>query len=95
MPSKLAQTFVVLSLCASAAAAQEELRLKADRVLDGRGNVVENRVIVVAEGVIVRIDEQDAASAYDYDLTGWTVLPGLIDTHVHIGWHFDPDGLAR
>jgi imidazolonepropionase-like amidohydrolase len=25
-------------------------------------------------------------------LTGLTVLPGLIDTHVHVGWHFDPDG---
>jgi imidazolonepropionase-like amidohydrolase len=27
-----------------------------------------------------------------YDLTAYTVMPGGIDTHVHIGWHFDPDG---
>jgi imidazolonepropionase-like amidohydrolase len=24
-----------------------------------------------------------------YDLRVVTLLPGLIDTHVHIGWHFD------
>jgi imidazolonepropionase-like amidohydrolase len=27
-----------------------------------------------------------------YDLRGLTLLPGGIDTHVHISWHFDPDG---
>lgn len=26
------------------------------------------------------------------DLSGLTLAPGLIDTHVHIGWHFDLDG---
>ena len=26
------------------------------------------------------------------DLTGLTVLPGYIDTHVHIGHHFDENG---
>lgn len=24
-----------------------------------------------------------------YDVSGAALLPGLIDTHVHIGWHFD------
>ena len=27
-----------------------------------------------------------------YDLTEFTLLPGLIDTHVHISWHFDRNG---
>ena len=30
-----------------------------------------------------------------YDLRGLTLLPGLIDTHVHIDWHFDPDGRSH
>ena len=27
-----------------------------------------------------------------YDLSKYTLLPGFIDTHVHIGWHFGKDG---
>jgi imidazolonepropionase-like amidohydrolase len=27
-----------------------------------------------------------------YDLSNLTLLPGFIDTHVHIGWHFDAKG---
>jgi imidazolonepropionase-like amidohydrolase len=29
------------------------------------------------------------------DLQGLTLLPGGIDTHVHIGWHFDAKGRSR
>jgi imidazolonepropionase-like amidohydrolase len=36
---------------------------------------------------IVAIDS--AASPVDYDLRGATLMPGWIDTHVHINWHFD------
>ena len=30
-----------------------------------------------------------AASPVDYDLRGRTLMPGWIDTHVHINWHLD------
>jgi imidazolonepropionase-like amidohydrolase len=36
-----------------------------------------------------------AAAPMTYDLRGLTVLPGGIDTHVHIGWHFGADGRSR
>src|SRR5262249_37146496 len=29
--------------------------------------------------------------ARTYDLRGLTVMPGWIDTHVHLTWHFDAD----
>jgi len=73
-------------------AGQEGLILRAERVIDGRGNVLENRDIAVREGAIADISAHDPETVFDYDLTGLTVLPGLIDTHVHIGWHFDADG---
>ena len=31
----------------------------------------------------------------DYDLGDRTLMPGGIDTHVHIGWHFDKDGRSH
>lgn len=83
---------VVLLGFAGGSAGQEEFILRTDRVIDGRGNVLENRAVVVRDGAIATISAHDPATVYDYDLTGLTVLPGLIDTHVHIGWHFDADG---
>ena len=82
---------VVIGTCA-VAAAQDGLILKTDRLIDGRGNVLENRDVVVLEGAIADISAHHPDTVFGYDLTGLTVLPGLIDTHVHIGWHFDPDG---
>ncbi len=59
-------------------------------MLDGRGGVQENVVIVVAGSRITGVSR--SAEPATYDLTGFTVLPGGIDTHNHIAWHFDPDG---
>src|SRR5436305_3350340 len=64
--------------------------IRADRVLDGRGHSFANAAVVVDGTKIVRIDEHP--SHVDYDLKGMTLLPGGIDTHVHIAWHFDADG---
>ena len=35
---------------------------------------------------------RDATGAVTHDLGSLTLLPGFIDTHVHIGWHFDAKG---
>jgi len=77
-------------LCSSLAMAQEEaIILRAGTVLDGKGGVRHNAAIVVQNGKIQKIE---AAGGTGYDLRNMTVLPGLIDTHVHIAWHFGPDG---
>jgi imidazolonepropionase-like amidohydrolase len=62
----------------------------ADRVLDGRGHVIPGTRIVIENGRISRLDPR--ATGATYDLRGFTVLPGWIDTHVHIGSYFGPDG---
>lgn len=64
--------------------------IQADRILDGRGGILPPTRIVVENGKITRLDPNAAGAAYD--LRGYTVLPGWIDTHVHIGSHFGPDG---
>ena len=66
--------------------------LRADRILDGRGAVLTGREIVVRDGRIAALaDAGTTRGAVVYDLPGATLLPGLIDTHVHIGWYFDED----
>lgn len=68
----------------------QSIVLKVSTLLDGKGNVVHNTRIVVQDGKIARIDAH--AAPVTYDLSGLTVLPGWIDTHVHIDWHFGPNG---
>ena len=57
--------------------------------LDGHGGVMEDARIGVADG---RITSLEASDGEVIDLTGYTVLPGWIDTHVHLGSHFDRTG---
>ncbi|MDE2906642.1 MAG: hypothetical protein OXQ28_11230, partial [Acidobacteriota bacterium] len=67
--------------------------LRAARVLDGRGAVLQNRDLVVRDGRIADIVPRgEGRGDRVHDLTALTVLPGYIDTHVHIGNHFDEDG---
>jgi imidazolonepropionase-like amidohydrolase len=64
--------------------------IAAGTLLDGRGHVVRNTRIVVEGGKIVAVDPK--AAPVDYDLRGMTVMPGWIDSHVHITWSFGEDG---
>jgi imidazolonepropionase-like amidohydrolase len=73
-------------LCATWAAAQPVV-LKTSTILDGKGNVLTSRNIVIEGGTISRIS--GGGEKTTYDLSGLTVMPGWIDTHVHFAWHFD------
>jgi imidazolonepropionase-like amidohydrolase len=85
-------------LVAIAVVAQETpIVIRAGALLDGRGHVLHNVQIVVQNGKIVRLDNnQDkndkVAGSPTYDLSRLTVLPGWIDLHDHITWHFGPNG---
>ena len=68
----------------------KQIVIAASTVFDGKGGVVHNTRIVIQGSKIVRIDPK--AGPVDYDLQGLTVLPGWIDSHVHITWIFGPDG---
>ena len=78
----------VIPMCAFAQ--QPPIIIKATTILDGKGGILRNRSIVVDGSRITRIDSSTQSATYD--LSGLTVMPGFIDTHVHINWHFDKDG---
>ncbi len=87
-------------LIATAAVSQEAaVVIRAGTVLDGKGHVLHNVLIVVQGGKIVRAEQnakdQLIAGVAFYDLSRLTVLPGWIDLHDHITWHFGPNGRAE
>jgi len=75
-----------------AAAQEHPIVLKVGVAYDGKGATIRNSTIVVEGGKIVRIGGAVPQGAATYDLTGLTVTPGWIDTHSHIGYHFDNSG---
>jgi imidazolonepropionase-like amidohydrolase len=61
--------------------------LRAARVLDGSGRILTRQDIVLQGGRITTIKPSiGPLPAGGIDLGDRTVLPGLIDTHVHLGW---------
>lgn len=83
---------LLLLLAAAAVHAQpSELRIRAARVLDGTGQILENATIVIRGSSITAI-ESSGSKGVDIDLGQSTLLPGLIDVHAHIGWHFGQNG---
>ena len=74
-----------------AALAQAPIVIHAGQVLDGTGGALGPSTIVV-EGSVIASISSDQSQAPTYDLSNFTVMPGGIDTHVHIASHFDPDG---
>ena len=49
-----------------------------------------NTRVVVSAGKIVAVDP--AAAPVDVDLGSATMMPGWIDTHVHLTWHYNDQG---
>src|SRR4029453_3347558 len=64
--------------------------IRARQVIDGRGGVTNNATVTVVNGKITSVGS--ASGAPTIDLGNLTLLPGFIDVHVHIGWHFDDKG---
>jgi len=76
----------------SLAAAQQPITIRAGTLIDGKGGVQRNAVITIDGSKISRVG--DGAEHTTYDFSRFAVLPGMVDTHVHIGEHFGKDGRA-
>jgi imidazolonepropionase-like amidohydrolase len=77
-------------ICAPAVATAQQTVIRVGTLIDGRGGIQRNVVIGIEGTRIAKIESSDARASYD--LSQFTVLPGLIDAHVHIGAHFGRDG---
>ena len=80
----------LVAVSALAPAQGTDITLRARTVIDGKGQILRNTVVTVRDGKIVRVGS--AAGPVTHDLGTLTLMPGFIDTHVHIGWHFDAKG---
>ena len=79
------------AICAAQQPAPQTMTVRAGTLIDGKGGVQRNTVVAIEGSRIARIGDA-SAQPVTYDLSRFTVLPGLIDTHVHVGAHFGRDG---
>src|ERR1022692_2454514 len=69
------------------ASGQARIVIEAGTLLDGKGGVSKNQQIVIEGSRIISVAPGKKKATYD--LRGLTVMPGWIDTHVHLNWHMD------
>jgi imidazolonepropionase-like amidohydrolase len=64
------------------------------RLIDGRGRTLDDVLLTVRSGRIERIESNVGARSVSatYELGSATLLPGLIDAHVHPGWYINAQG---
>jgi imidazolonepropionase-like amidohydrolase len=64
--------------------AANELNIVNARLIDGNGSVPYLTSVEISQGVIVSIGGPALKNAVQIDARGLTVMPGLIDSHVHL-----------
>ena len=63
--------------------------LQFGQLVDGRGNVIRNPVLIVNGDRIERIDTKVPPDTQVIDLRRYTAIPGLIDAHTHMTFYWD------
>ncbi len=87
----LARVALALALPTTGLAQAAPVLIRAGQVLDGTGRALGLSTIVIEGSTIASVTD-DRSREPTYDLSHLTVMPGGIDTHVHISSHFDDDG---
>jgi imidazolonepropionase-like amidohydrolase len=87
----LAVFTTVCALPATLSSQPQTIRIHAGTVIDGAGKAIRNATIVVTGSKITAV-ETGSAGTPTYDFARLTIIPGMIDVHSHVGWHFDKAG---
>ena len=85
---------IACSLLVATSVVAAPVTIRTDTLIDGKGAVKRNMTVVVEGGRIVAVEPSKPAQPVTYEFRQMTLMPGMIDTHVHIGWHFNKDGRA-
>lgn len=59
------------------------------KLIDGKGGVVVNAVVVVDDGRVVSVGTSAPAGVPLTDLSHYTAIPGMIDVHTHMTYYWD------
>jgi imidazolonepropionase-like amidohydrolase len=81
---------IALTLFVAAAGVPQTTVVRTTTLIDGKGHVLRNQDIAIENGRITRISASTKTKP-SIDLSGLTVMPGWIDTHVHPTWYFNKD----
>ncbi len=66
------------------------ITLHAARVFDGTGGLIRDGVVEITGSKITFVGQRPGP--YTYDMGDATLLPGMIDVHVHLNWYFSENG---
>lgn len=81
-----ALTLTALGLLWSLAIQAQDLAITNARIIDGTGRIIDSGSILIRDGRIVAVSERSGVegSVAQIDAQGMTVMPGMIETHVHL-----------
>ncbi len=85
-------SLLLLAPLSIARAQTPPVTIRGARLLDGHGQVVDDVLITVENGRITRVEHPRAGAQPTIELKNLTLLPGIIDTHAHVGWYFNRQG---
>lgn len=86
-------SIVLVFACALAGA--QDLVVTNARIIDGTGALIDRGSVVISGGRITSVTEGGTSAPGErMDASGMTVMPGLIDSHVHVGRTGAPDAAA-
>ena len=90
--------FALLCIAFPAAAQERPQAYVGARIIPIVGQPIDNGVLVVERGKIAAVGARNAvripANAEQIDVTGKTIMPGLVDSHSHVGQVAGADGSA-